>query len=153
LAVGQWERPLLGQLVDPFARVTSYGWPGWSGFAAGLSYPDRVLAVDGQPLLPPYGRSLDALAEQAARAHLPAVQLSVDTADGAQRHVLVHCQQLGLVPWMFLCGGYLMLAWLWLLPAGLSYTVRPRGGAVTVFVRLVMLSAGLIITVFDYHTT
>jgi signal transduction histidine kinase len=154
LAIGQWERPLLGMLADPYGRVTSYGWPSWSGFAAGLSYPDQVVAVDGQPLRPPYARSIEVLAEQAARARLPVVQLSIrETGSHPPRHVLVRCETLGLLPWLVLCGSYLMLAWLWLLPAGLSYTVRPTGRAVRVFVRLVMVSAGLLITIFDYHTT
>jgi signal transduction histidine kinase len=152
LAVGEWKRPIVGMLVDPFGRVTNYGWPTWSGFAAGLAYPDQVLEVDGHPLRPPYGPSLEALAEKASRSGAAPVDLLV--AQGSEtRRVQVRCEPLGFLPWLLLCGGYLMLAWLWLFAAGLSYTVRPNGGAVGVFVRWVMLSAGLLITIFDYHTS
>ncbi len=152
LSVGEWQRPIVGMLVDPFGRVTNYGWPTWSGFSAGLAYPDQVLAVNGQALRLPFGPDLETLAEQSARPGTAQVELTV--AQGGQlRQVLVRSERLGFWPWLLLCGGYLMLAWLWLFAGGLSYTVRPTGGAVGVFVRWVMLSAGLLITLFDYHTT
>ena len=152
LSVGEWQRPVVGMLVDPFGRVTNYGWPSWSGFSAGLAYPDRVLAVNGQALRLPFGPGLEALAEQSARPGTDQVELLV-AQSGQLRHVTVRSEELGFWPWLLLCGGYLMLAWLWLFTGGLSYTVRPKGGAVGVFVRWVMLSAGLLITLFDFHTT
>ena len=152
LSVGEWQRPIIGMLVDPFGRVTNYGWPSWSGFRVGLSYPDQVVAVGGQPLRPPHGVHMEVLAEQVAQAQLDEVQLSV-MQGGELRQVVVRSERLGFLPWLILCGGYLILAWLWLFAGGLSYTVRPTGSAVGVFVRWVMLSAGLLITLFDYHTT
>ncbi len=152
LAVGEWERPIIGMLMDPFGRVTNYGWPTWSGFGAGLAYPDQVVTIAGQPLVAPYAQSLEALAQQTAASGVTPVELAVYQGE-TLRHVQVHCERLGFFPWLVLCGGYLMLAWLWLFAAGLSYTVRPTGGAVGVFVRWVMLCAGLLITIFDYYTT
>lgn len=167
LALGQWRRPVAGVLVDPFAGVTNYGWPSWSGFAHGLAYPDRVIAVDGQLLQLPAGAHLDALAarkEAGSRVGLsppdglrpfgaPA-SLQLQVSQGAAlRTLTVRIEPLGFVPWLLLCGGYLVLAWLWLFVAGLSYTVKPQGRAVRAFVRWVLWTTIVLITFFDYHTT
>ena len=82
LSVGEWQRPIVGMLVDPFGRVTNYGWPTWSGFSAGLAYPDQVLAVNGQALRLPFGPDLETLAEQSARPGTAQVELTV--AQGGQ---------------------------------------------------------------------
>ena len=52
-----------------------------------------------------------------------------------------------------LCGGYLLLAWVWLGAAGILYTARPQSRAVSSFVRWVVVAAVLLITLFDLHTT
>ncbi|MBP6742044.1 MAG: hypothetical protein KA244_04315, partial [Deltaproteobacteria bacterium] len=160
LALGQWRRPVAGVLVDPFAGVTNYGWPSWSGFVHGLAYPDRVIAVDGQLLQLPAGAHLDALAarkEAGSRVGLsppdglrpfgaPA-SLQLQVSQGAAlRTLTVRIEPLGFVPWLLLCGGYLVLAWLWLFVAGLSYTVKPQGRAVRAFVRWVLWTTIVLIT-------
>src|SRR5262249_34866610 len=55
--------------------------------------------------------------------------------------------------WLFLIGGYLLVAWIWLLAAGFSYLVRPDSEAVGAFSRWALLNALVLLTAFDLHTT
>jgi len=43
-------RSFPGFLVYPFPNVGSFGRPDWPGYAAGIKYMDRIVAVDGQPV-------------------------------------------------------------------------------------------------------
>lgn len=183
LSIGEWQRPIAGVLVDPFGRVDNFGWTGWSGYQKGLAYPDRVTAVEDQSLLIEPGRTLDEAARKAlspppptppsfepgaapAAPAVPAVPAATPTPpgqppslrllveqSGSFRLVTVYAERLGLMPWLLLAGGYQLLAWLWLLAAGLCYTVRPHSRAVTSFARCVLIAAALFITTFDFHTT
>lgn len=152
LSIGQWQRPLPGMLVDPFGIVDDFGWPSWNGYHQGLSYPDRVVAADGHLITPRAGAGLDALAARAAETPERTMKLLVDPGN-EPRVVVVRVERLGFAPWLLLSGGYILFAWVWLCAAGLLYTVRPQSRAVGAFVRLVLICATLMLTVFDAHTT
>lgn len=150
--LGQWRRPLAGVMVDPFGRITTYGWPGWNGYEAGLAYPDIVMGIDGKPLKVPRPAALEAAIREAQHAGRESLTLTVARGD-QWRDVRVRIEPLGFQPWLLLCGGPLVLSWLWLLTAALSYVLRPNGRAVRVFLRWVLLGAVALITGFDAHTT
>jgi hypothetical protein len=152
LSIGQWQRPLPGMLVDPFGIVDDFGWPAWNGYQQGLSYPDRVVAADGHLITPRAGAGLDALAARSAETPERTMKLLVDPGN-EPRVVVVRVERLGFAPWLLLSGGYILFAWVWLCAAGLLYTVRPQSRAVGAFVRLVIICATLMLTVFDAHTT
>lgn len=152
LSIGQWQRPLAGMLVDPFGIVDDFGWPSWNGYQQGLSYPDRVVAADGHLVAPRAGAGLDALAVRAESTPERTMKLLVDNGSES-RVVVVHVERLGFAPWLLLSGGYILFAWVWLCAAGLLYTVRPQSRAVGAFVRLVLICATLMLTVFDAHTS
>src|SRR5437870_1318939 len=46
-ALGRWDAPIPGLLTDPFGHITNYGWPSWSGYQQGLSFPSSITAVEG----------------------------------------------------------------------------------------------------------
>src|SRR5437868_11400881 len=46
-ALDRWDAPIPGLLTDPFGRITNYGWPSWSGYQQGLSFPSSIVAVEG----------------------------------------------------------------------------------------------------------
>jgi len=50
-------KPFPGFLVDDNLVVGTFGFPSWSGFVAGLKFPDRVVAIEGIPLGPPLAKS------------------------------------------------------------------------------------------------
>jgi hypothetical protein len=175
LSIGEWRRPIAGVLVDAFGLIDNFGWPGWSAYRQGVAYPDRVNAVNGHHLsLQNPGADLDHFAAQAlAGSSLPGSQvqpaspsptlgsppstpgtlkLLIEQPTGF-RVISVQVERLGLPAWLVLCGGYLLLAWVWLGAAGILYTARPQSRAVSSFVRWVVVAAVLLITLFDLHTT
>lgn len=156
LAVSCWDTPLPGLLTDPFGTITNYGWPGWSGYQQGLSFPTQVERINGQ-LLPPHHPlgpyPADVLAEAAQGTADRVLHLVVRDPGGSPRTVLVRAERLVGVPWLLLYGGYTLLGWIWLLAAGFSYLVRPDSGGVRAFSRWALLNALLLLTAFDYHTT
>lgn len=159
LSIGEWRRPIAGVLVDAFGLIDNFGWPGWSGYRQGLAYPDRVNAVNDHRLsLQATGVDLDRWAAQAQASAVQAGQptaplkLLIEQPSGF-RVVTVQVERLGLPAWLVLCGGYLLLAWVWLGAAGILYTARPQSRAVSSFVRWVVVAAVLLITLFDLHTT
>lgn len=152
LAIGQWERPIAGLLVDPFGLIDNYGSPTWSGYQSGLAYPDRVLAAEEHTLTAHPGAELDEVASRAIQTPGKPIRLLV--GQGSEARVFpVKAERVGLGPWMLLSGVYLVLAWVWLCAAGLLYTARPQSRAVGAFVRWVLISATLLMTLFDLHTT
>lgn len=180
LSIGQWTRPIAGVLVDPFGWIDNFGWPGWSGYRQGLAYPDRVNAVGEHHLsLHDPADDLDRLAAaqlhsashaQAAPDRTPGSASTIGTSLPASepasrslrllieqtqgfRMVPVQVERVGVPAWLVLCGGYLLLAWVWLGAAGILYTARPQSRAVGSFVRWVLVAAILLITLFDFHTT
>lgn len=162
LAMKRWEQPVPGVLADPFGRVTSYGWPGWSGYKKGLSFPDRIVAADFEPLPAPalLSRYPAAVLDAASERHVQGgqdgteLQLTVQRPGRAPTMMVpVKVQPLGWVPWLVLFGGYALLAWVWLFAAGLSHVVRPESPAVGAFVRWAVLNAVLLLTLFDFHTS
>lgn len=175
LSIGEWRRPIAGLLVDAFGLIDNFGWPGWSGYRQGVAYPDRVNAVNDRHLsLHSPGEDLDRLAAQAAAGETATAQPTPQAAvtgsrglssgspaslkllieqPGGFRVITVQVERLGLPAWLVLCGGYLLLAWVWLGAAGILYTARPQSRAVSSFVRWVVVAAVLLITLFDLHTT
>lgn len=152
LAIGQWDRPIAGMLVDPFGLIDNYGSPGWSGYQHGLAYPDRVLAAEEHTLTTHPGAELDEVAARLIQT--PDKPLRLLVGQGSEARVFsVRAERLGLGPWMLFSGVYLLLAWVWLCAAGLLYTARPQSRAVGAFVRWVLISATLLMTLFDLHTT
>lgn len=175
LSIGEWRRPMAGMLVDAFGLIDNFGWPGWSGYRQGVAYPDRVNAVNDHRIsLQAPGADLDRWAAQALEsgqsppplqasasapspsgpsvAQPPTLKLLIEQPTGF-RVISVQVERLGLPAWLVLCGGYLLLAWVWLGAAGILYTARPQSRAVSSFVRWVMVAAVLLITLFDLHTT
>ena len=155
-ALSRWDAPIPGLLTDPFGRITNYGWPSWSGYRQGLSFPSSIVAVEGVPLprptaeLPYPAQLLDRFA---ARQQDGELRVTVADGHGVERELTLRAERLSGVPWLFLMGGYLLVAWIWLLAAGFSHLVRPDSDAVGAFSRWALLNAVLLITVFDFHTS
>lgn len=101
------------------------------------------------PLEPPHAGGASLPHGMAAE---PSLRLLVEQGQGF-RMVSVQVERVGVPAWLVLCGGYLLLAWVWLGAAGILYTARPQSRAVGSFVRWVMVAAVLLITLFDFHTT
>ena len=62
-------RPFPGLFIDPHASFSAVWWPAWGAERPPLRFPDRLLAIDGEPVPPPR-----------ARVELPAQAIAVRVA-------------------------------------------------------------------------
>jgi PAS domain S-box-containing protein len=142
-------RPFLGAFVEPTLVVNNVGDDSWNGRAAGLDLPDRLVALDGQPLTRP-----EALYEQVSSYKAgDVVTLTVEGEYGARRQVTVTLQSF---PSSALIGYFVFpygigLAYLLI---GLVVFVTRRdqaaGRAFALFCVAFALATGLL---FDLYTT
>ena len=90
LAVRVTHRPFLGVFVEPTLVVNAVGESRWTGRAAGLNLPDRLVALDGQRLTHPWS-----LYEVLGRYRVgDRVTLTVERPEGGRREVQVTLQSL-----------------------------------------------------------
>lgn len=156
LGLQRWEAPAPGLLTDPLGHITSYGWPTWSGPQQGLSFPARVIAVEGLPLSVAKAEGAypaDLLDRFAQRFQDGRLRLTIAEPSGREREVEVRVERISGVAWLALLGGYTLVAWIGLLAGGVSYLTRPANEAVGSFSRWTLLHALLLLTAFDFHTT
>ena len=82
-------RPFPGLFIDPHASFSAVWWPAWGAETPPLRFPDRLVAIDGEPVPAPRTRFelpaqaiADARWRRCARAGAPTVRLTFETRDG-----------------------------------------------------------------------
>jgi len=143
-------QPFLGVFTEPTLVINGLGDRTWSGYAAGLDFPQRIVALDGRPLEAPTALS-SALAEYRVG---DVVTLTVqDPLRGTERSVRVRLTDL---PGDAFLEFFLLphvLAWLYLATGLWALWTERRGEAGPVFAAA---SAGAVIVIgllFDVFTT
>jgi len=151
--VAAWQTarlPFLGLFTEPTLVVNGQGDRSWAGYAAGLSFPQRLTALDGRPLDGPR-----ALVHELA-AYRPGETVGVSalhTETGERLEISVRLTSLPfsavgdffLVPWL-VATLYLLSGW---------WAFRARGGESVgqVFALLCALVALMLGLLFDLYTT
>src|SRR6185437_2829806 len=157
LAVGWYDHPIAGILVDPDGVVSSFGLPGWDGFRQGLRFPDPIVEVDGRPLVSQRGLEYraatwdDAVRAAAAAGH-PAVRVVASTPSGP-RALSLAISPLDPVAFWLLGVVNLGIALLYAAAALVALAASPRGRLSRSFAKTALFAALFLATVFDYHTT
>jgi len=156
-AVSWYERPFGGILVDPDGFVSNFGLPAWDGFQHGLRYPDQIVEVDGQPLIPAdrfgYRAAVwDRAVAGAAAAGRRAVHVRARTEGGEREMDLAIAP---LDPSAFWLNGAapIAIALLYVGGALIALGASPRGRLARTFAKTTLFAALFLFTLFDYHTT
>ncbi|WP_158625104.1 sensor histidine kinase [Corallococcus terminator] len=157
-SVNAWQTvgaPFPGLFVDPYADFSNVSMPSWALEPLSLKYPDRLVAVEGQPLSP------DArLPSQSAAARIAAlardghtqVRLTFMTSAGP-REVIRPLLRLSTHEMGFFFGFYALVALFLLWTAGMVLLMaghRPGARAYAIWAVGAYL---LFLTFYDYHTT
>ena len=129
-------RPFPGLFIDPHASFSAVWWPAWGAERPPLRFPDRLVAIDGEPVAAPRARvELPAQAIAARVAALraagrPEVRLTFETHDGPIT-VVRPLRARGADEALFFFGLYALVG-LFVLWSGLAVLVlaRRRAGAV-----------------------
>lgn len=150
-------RPFAGILVDPDGVVSSFGLPSWDGFEKGLRYPDRILEVDGKPLLHPEPRAYRAdvwarAVSEAAREGRTSVHVLARTASG-EREIDLAISAFEPVAFFSIAAAPVAIAVLYVLGALLAIAASPQGRLARTFAKATLFGALFLFTVFDYHTS
>lgn len=88
LAVRTFRQPFLGAFVEPTLVVNAVGEDDWSGRAAGLDLPDRLVALGGQSLTRPWS-----LYDELSRYRVKSIlMVAVEGQDGESRQLVVELQ-------------------------------------------------------------
>lgn len=148
-----------GLLVDPDGAVSTYGIPAWDGFQKNLTFPDRVLEVDGRPLVPgpglPYAASvLDdavAAARAAGRDHVHARVFIKKDQRAEDRDLTLSQLDAAAVGWIALAP--IGVGLLYAAGALIALAASPRGALSRSFAKTTLFAALFLFTLFDYHTT
>lgn len=149
LAAQTARRPFLGAFVEPALVVSTVGEDDWNARAAGLRFPDHLVALDGHPLTRP--RALhDTLSDYETGDR---VMVTVERQDGDPRQVMLELQSFP-IPALI---GFFVLPYsvgLVCLLAGLMVFLARQesraGYAFSLFCVASALAAG---TIFDLYTT
>lgn len=147
LGASTFGRPFPSIFTDPFHCYSVVRLPSWGPIDPPLTYPDRVVAVDGVPVasglfgslgLPPIGN---------------AVELHVVRANGDPVDIVTRTRVVGVEEvWWFL--GFYALTALGLLWSGLVvFSVAQRRDGALAYLVLTVSGAVFLLTFFDYHTT
>ncbi len=159
-AVRAYGRPLPGVFVDSEMVVSSVGWPSWSGVAAGLRYPDRVVSIDGADVSAASGASLpqrratwERGVETAAREHRD-VHLEVSRArDGGPA---THGYDLAIVrfdggAWWTQAASLVFAAFLYIVAGLVAVATNPTGGLARAFAKTAFFAALFLVTSVDWE--
>ncbi len=147
LGASAFGRPFPSVFTDPFDCYSVVRLPSWGPIEPSLTYPDRVVAIDGvQPAEGVFGSSM--LLPIGRR-----IELRVERADGEPVAVPTRTRTIGADElWWFL--GFYALTALGLLWSGLVvFSVAPRRDGAVAYLVLSVSGAVFLMTFFDYHTT
>jgi signal transduction histidine kinase len=150
LAVQTVRLPFPGLFTEPTLVVNNIGSMAWSGYAAGLSLPEQLVAIDGEPLDRP-----TALIE-ALRNHQIGETVTLTARDaetGAVRQVRVYLTPLPrLALWDFFLIPY-ALGLFYLAAGGVMLGLRGREESAQVFTLFCIFIALVTGLFFDLYTT
>ena len=161
LAIGWYQSPFAGILIDPDGHVSSFGLPTWDGFTQELHFPDRIVSVEGALLDPPAAGSYRAatwdrvVAEAAAKGqrsvHVHAVT-GTGKAEKERDLELAISRPAPLALWLIVVAP-LGIALLYVTGALIALAVSPRGTLARSFAKTTLFAALFLFTLVDYHTT
>ena len=150
-------RPFPGLFIDPHASFSIVWWPAWGAQMPPLRFPDRLVAIDDQPVPAPQTRlelPAQTIAARLAALHARGasdVRLTFETADG-QRTLVRALRQRGADEALFFFGVYALVA-LFVLWSGLAVLVlaRRRAGAIA-YAAWSVATFVFMVTFYDYHS-
>ena len=150
-------RTFPGLFIDPHASFSAVWWPAWGAERPPLRFPDRLIAIDGEPV--PQPRRFGELPATAIAARVAAlraqgrsdVRLTFETHDGPVTLVRP-LRALGADEALFFFGVYALVG-LFVLWSGLAVLVlaRRRAGAVA-YAAWSVASYVFLLTFYDYHS-
>lgn len=151
------EGPFAGILVDPDGVVSTFGIPRWDGFQKGLTFPHRIVEVDGARLVRPSGRGFrasvwDAAVAAAAAEERPTVHVEAETARGRRSLDLAVTRFDALGFWLIGIAP-IGIAALYATSAFIALVASPRGRLSRTFAKTTLFAALFLFCLFDYHTT
>jgi signal transduction histidine kinase len=159
LAIGWYQRPFAGILVDPDGHVSSFGLPTWDGFAKDLHFPDRIVSVEGVPLDPPAPGTYRAavwdrvVAETAVQGRGTVHVHAIVGKDHRPRDLeLVISRPERLAFWLIGVAP-VAIALLYATGALIALAVSPRGRLARTFAKTTLFAGLFLFTLLDYHTT
>ena len=157
-ALRSHERPFAGLFIDPHASFSAVWWPTWGAGMPSLKFPDRLVAIDGEPVPPP--RTAVELPSQPIAARLAALSAQGHTevrltfaTHAAPATIVRRLRARAADEALFFFGLYALVA-LFVLWSGLAVLMlaRRRAGAVA----YAAWSVGtfiFMVTFYDYHST
>jgi signal transduction histidine kinase len=155
-AAGWYDHPFAGVLLTPGATVSSIGMPGWSGIDQGLHYPDRIVTVEGVPLVQQRGRYpaalFDEIVEGAYRLGEKSVHVRVATQNG-ERELDLKVGRLDAASWWLYGGVPIFTGALYAIAAVIAIGSSPRGPLARAFAKFATLASLFFLTFFEGHTT
>jgi len=147
--------PFPGLFVDPYADYSTVAAPGWEPEAVELRYPDRLIAIDGQPLS--REGTYPALAAAAEYQRLTDgdrdhVELTFRTASG-DKPVVRKLVPLGATEVGLFFGFYAVAALLSLWTGGMVLVLAGGRAGARAYALWSVGAYLLFISFYDYHTT
>ncbi len=155
----QWyDHPVAGMLVTADLEVSSVGMPTWDGMSQGLSFPDRVLAVDGVDLTRLRGRAGttrwdEAVADAVLRGARGVHRRAFRTFIGRQGKFDLRIDRLEPATWWLYGGGLVFTGGLYVIAALTALSASPRGALARAFGRYALLASLFLFTFFDSQTS
>jgi len=152
-------RPFPGLFIDPHGSFSAVWWPAWGAEMPPLKFPDRLIAIDGEPVPAPRTRlelPAHAIADRLsvlARANRRApVHLTWETRDGTTMMVRA-LRPRAADEALFFFGLYALVA-LFVLWSGLAVLVlaRRRAGAAA-YAAWSVGTFVFMVTFYDYHSS
>ena len=163
-AVASWSalrshgRPFPGLFIDPHASFSAVWWPAWGAEMPPLRFPDRLIAIDGEPVPPPRDALRAAGAADrrapggAARARDTPRCASPSTTHDGPITIVRPLRPRGADEALFFFGLYALVG-LFVLWSGLAVLVlaRRRAGAVA-YAAWSVGTFVFMVTFYDYHS-
>lgn len=155
-AASWYEHPVGGMFVDPGGVVSNIGLPQWEAKQRGVRFPDRVIAVNGSPLLSkpgtPRAKTWDDAVEEAWRRHEDGVDVVLRTA-GGNRVLRLGVHPLEPAGWWIFAGSLVFAGVLYVAAGLIAMWASPESALARTFGRVGLFTGMLFGTTFDFHTT
>lgn len=157
-AVNAWHtfgKPFPGLLVDPYADFSNVSMPSWALEGLPLKYPDRLVAIDGQPLprdLPFPARAAAERIASRARDGATEARLTFAAPEGPLE-VTRPLTRLGTNEVGFFFGFYAVVALFLLWTGGVVLVMAGHRPGARAYAAWTVGAYLLFLTFYDYHTT
>ncbi|MFO0588554.1 MAG: HAMP domain-containing sensor histidine kinase [Polyangiaceae bacterium] len=156
-AIGYYNRPFPGVLVDAEGVVSSLGLPSWPGFHQGLGFPDQLVSVEGRDLsgLPgaERARAFDRAVDAAGDARELTACFTAGHGAPGPRCVTLPIRPLDPLAWWLFAGMPLVVGAAFVGAALLAISASPKGRLARTFAFSSLWYALFLFTLFDYHTS